>query len=54
MRVILFIIAFLTLIASFWGMAQAFTYPEYGFWIFGASVTLAVVCLAIPFKWMRD
>lgn len=54
MRVILFIIAFLTLIASFWGMAQAFVYPDFGFVIFGGSMVVAVLCLAIPFKWMRD
>jgi hypothetical protein len=53
-RVILFLFSFLTLIASFWIMGQAFAYPENGFWIFTGGLLLSVVCLAVPFKWMRD
>lgn len=54
MRVILFLISFISLIVSFWVMGQAFAYPDYGFWIFTGGLLLSVLCLAIPFKWMRD
>lgn len=54
MRVILFLFSFITLIVSFWLMALSFSATENNFWIFTAGVLLSVVCLAVPFKWMRD
>jgi hypothetical protein len=52
-RVVLFLIAFVSLVASFWGMALAFSTPGLGLPIFLGATLLSLACLAIP-TLMRD
>lgn len=53
MRLIQFIIAMVVFVGSWFVMAWAFQYPEFGFWIFGASILVTTIAFWISANFSR-
>ena len=54
MNILMFLVSFGLLVASFWLMGVAFTVPGFELVIFLGALIVTTISFAIPVRWLRN